>query len=648
MILVILATMGISVINVALSTVISRRSTLTAIEQALTETTDLAALAAQNMIATYTLTVAEIASSPMLSSPEVTDFEKQAFLQTKVDAYYMRLGGMADIRGYDAIHDTDVSGELFFQEALQGKSYMSTPYRQGDDGYLVVSAPVVAEGTVQGVVYFQCDTNLLQSIIDGIQIGEDGDAYILDKEGTTIAALEIEEALSQENLIREMAANPNDEYIQALGSIEQKMIAGERGVGRYTYPEDNADYIQGYAPITGTDGWSVGVTISEDEFLHYAYVGNNVQLAVGIALCLLVILIAALVCRSVTGPIVRCAGRLHALSEGDLKSPVPQVATRDETRILSDSTAHLVENFRVMLAEIGAILSSIADGDLTAGSVADHYPGDFRALQESLQTISDKLNHALGGIAESAGHVSNGSAQVAASSTALSQGSTEQASAVVQLSATLQDIDRDAKKTAQLSEQAKTAMEGARVQLLESSRNIEDLNQAMDLITTTSNEIKHIIDTIEDIALQTKILSLNASVEAARAGEDGKGFAVVADEIRELALKSDESAKATMDLIQRSIEAVGNGGQAVTNVTTSVTRLTELTGQATEQVESMAEAVERQTDSIDQVTQAVSQISDVVQSNSATAEESAAISEELSNQASVLNGLVGGFVLRRP
>lgn len=647
MILVILATMGISIVNVALSTTISRRSTLTAIEQALIETTDLAALAAQNMISTYTVTVAEIASSPILTSPEVTDSEKQAFLQEKVDTYYMRFGGMADTRGYDAMHDTDISGELFFQEALQGKSYMSTPYRQGNDGYLVVSAPVMAEGTVQGVVYFQCDTSLLQSIIDGIQIGEDGDAYILDKEGTTIAALEIEEALSQENLVREMAANPNDEYIQALGSIERKMIAGESGVGRYTYPEDNTDYIQGYAPIPGTDGWSVGVTISEDEFLHYAYVGNNVQLVVGMVLCLLVILIAALVCRSVTGPIVRCARRLHALSEGDLRSPVPQVATKDETRILSDSTAHLVESFRVMLAEIGAILSRIAEGDLTAESVADHYPGDFRALQESLQTIGDKLNHALGGIAEAAGQVSNGSAQVAASSTTLSQGSTEQASAVVQLSATLQDIDRDAQKTAQLSGQTKTAMEGARLQLQESSRNIEDLNQAMDLITSTSNEIKHIIDTIEDIALQTKILSLNASVEAARAGEDGKGFAVVADEIRELASKSDESAKATMDLIRRSIEAVSNGGQAVTNVTASVTRMTELTGQATEQVELMTEAVERQTDSIGQVTQAVSQISDVVQSNSATAEESAAISEELSNQASVLNRLVGGFTLRR-
>lgn len=647
MILVILATLGVSFINVALSTVISRRSTLTAIEQTLIETTDMAALAAQNVISTYTMTVAEIASFPILSSSDVTAFEKQAFLQTKVDQYYMRFGGMADAQGYDEVHGTDVSGEPFFQAALRGESYMSVPYGQENDRYLVVSAPVEVKGTVLGVVYFQCDTNILQSIIGEIQIGEEGDAYILDKEGTTIAALEVEEALNQENLIREMAANPNDRYIQELGAIEQRMVAGERGVGRYTYPEDHTDYIQGYAPIPGTDGWSVGVTISEDEFLHYAYVGNNVQLVVGVALCIIVILLSALVCRSITGPIVKCAGRLHALSEGDLESPVPQVATRDETRILSDSTVHLVESFRVMLAEIGTLLSGIANGNLTGNSTREHYPGDFRSLWENLQTISDKLNHALGGITVASGHVASGSAQVAASSTALSQGATEQASAVVELSATLQDMDREAKRTAQLSEQTKTAMDDAQTQLLESRRSIDELNQAMGLITSTSNEIKHIIDTIEDIALQTKILSLNASVEAARAGEDGKGFAVVADEIRELASKSDESAKATMELIQRSMAAVGSGDQAVANVTSSVAQVVELTEQATGQMDLMAEAVERQTGSISQVNQAVSQISDVVQSNSATAQESAAISEELSNQASVLNRLVGGFTLRR-
>lgn len=647
MVMVILATMGVAFVNVVLSTMISRNSTVSAIEQSLTETTELAALAAQNMISTYTLTISEIASSPVLTDPEASLSEKQAFLQSKVDAYYMRFGGMADAGGFDSFHNADISGEAFFQAALEGKSYMSTPYREGNDMYLVVSAPVISNGTVQGVVYFQCDTNLLQSIITEIQIGEEGDAYILDKEGTTIAAVETEEVQSQENLISEMADNPDDEYIQKLGSIEKKMIAGESGIGRYTYPaEDNAAYIQGYAPIPGTDGWSVAVTLSEDEFLHYAYVGNNVQLLICALLCILVIVISAFVCRSITTPIVSCAKRLHALSEGDLKSPVPEARGKDETRILSDSTAHLVESFRVMMNEIGSILNSIADGNLTAESVKEHYPGDFKALQASLATITDKLNQTMSGIAQATSRVSEGSAEVASSGMALSQGSIQQASAVVELSSTLSDMDEDAKKTALLSEKTKTTVNNAGAQLQESRQHIDELNEAMELITSTSGEIKKIIDTIDDIAAQTNILALNASVEAARAGEAGKGFAIVANEVRELAHKSDEAAKATMNLIQRSISAVSSGSEAVKEVTVSVTAVATLAGQVTEQMDRMAEAVERQTTSINQVNLAVSQISEVVQSNSAAAEESASTSEELSNQAAVLNQLVEGFTLQ--
>lgn len=647
MVMVILATMGVAFVNVVLSTMISRNSTVSAIEQSLTETTELAALAAQNMISTYTLTISEIASSPVLTDPEASLSEKQAFLQSKVDAYYMRFGGMADAGGFDSFHNADISGEAFFQAALEGKSYMSTPYSEGNDMYLVVSAPVISNGTVQGVVYFQCDTNLLQSIITEIQIGEEGDAYILDKEGTTIAAVETEEVQSQENLISEMADNPDDEYIQKLGSIEKKMIAGESGIGRYTYPaEDNAAYIQGYAPIPGTDGWSVAVTLSEDEFLHYAYVGNNVQLLICALLCIIVIVISAFVCRSITTPIVSCAKRLHALSEGDLKSPVPEARGKDETRILSDSTAHLVESFRVMMNEIGSILNSIADGNLTAESVKEHYPGDFKALQASLATITDKLNQTMSGIAQATSRVSEGSAEVASSGMALSQGSIQQASAVVELSGTLSDMDEDAKKTALLSEKTKTTVNNAGAQLQESRQHIDELNEAMELITSTSGEIKKIIDTIDDIAAQTNILALNASVEAARAGEAGKGFAIVANEVRELAHKSDEAAKATMNLIQRSISAVSSGSEAVKEVTVSVTAVATLAGQVTEQMDRMAEAVERQTTSINQVNLAVSQISEVVQSNSAAAEESASTSEELSNQAAVLNQLVEGFTLQ--
>ena len=625
---------------------VTRYSTTAAIEKNLRETADLAALAAQNMISTYTLTIAEIASNPTLVDDDVSLEEKQAFIQARADAYYMRMGGLADVRGYDAAHRTDISQEPFFQEALQGRNYMSVPYIDGNDIYIMVSSPVLEGDTVKGVLYFQCDTYILQSIIEGLQIGEEGEAYILDKEGTTIAYVDQQSVMDRENIIREAAASPKDKDLQTVAAIESRMVAGETGVVRYSYAGDHSKNVQAFAPIPGTDGWSIAVNIDEEEFMRPAFYGNIIQVAICVAACLIVIVISGKVSRSIANPIVRCAQRLQTLSKGDLKSPVPQVESRDETRVLSDSIGQLVEEFGRIVHEIGRVLGAIADGDLTQESTGQFYPGDFAVLQEYLSVISQKLNRTMAGIVAASDQVSGSSSQVAATGTALSTGSVEQTASVEQLSNTIADMRNDAQETARLTQKAKNAVEGAGEKLQESGVYIERLNEAMNLITESSGEIRRIIDTIENIAFQTNILALNAAVEAARAGTAGKGFAVVADEVRNLATKSDQAAKATQELIRNSVEAVDSGSEVVKKVTGSVTDVIDLASRAVEQMELVAKAVDGQTGAIEQVSQGIEQISGVVQANSATAEESAATSVELSGQAEELRQLVGSFTLK--
>lgn len=645
--IVVLATVCVSMIAGIVSTMVTRYSTTSALEKNVLETAELAAMAAENMISTYTLTIAEMAANPILVDENTTPEEKQAFIQERADAYYMRFGGMSDADGYDAVHGVDVSGEPFFQAAVQGSSYMSTPYIDGTDMYLMVAAPIQKGDTVKGVLYFQCDINILQSIIEGLQIGEEGEAYILDKEGTTIAYVDQEAVLNRENVMREAAETPGDEGLQMVAAIEKKMTLGEVGVERFYYAEDQSNNIQSYAPIAGTDGWSIAVTLDEDEFMRPAEYGNFIQTVVCVVACIVIIIISMRVSHSIVTPVVRCTKRIQALSQGDLGSPVPQVKSKDETRILADSTAQLVKDFGGIVHEMQDVLGAIADGNLTREVSGQSYPGDFAVLWESLRVISEKLNVTMAGIVSASGQVSTGSDQVAATAAALSQGAVEQTSAVGELSATISNMSTEAKGIARMTEQAKDVVGEAGEKLQESDGYIDSLNQAMGQITQSSDEISRIIDTIENIAFQTNILALNAAVEAARAGASGKGFAVVAEEVRNLATKSDQAAKATKELIERSVNAVESGSLVVGKVTDSVTVAAKMAGEAVEQMEQVTKAVEGQTDAIGQVAAGVAQISGVVQNNSATAEESAATSQELSSQAAMLQQLVGNFRLLR-
>ena len=167
----------------------------------------------------------------------------------------------------------------------------------------------------------------------------------------------------------------------------------------------------------------------------------------------------------------------------------------------------------------------------------------------------------------------------------------------------------------------------------------------MSKINAASLEIANIIQTIEAIADQTSLLSLNASIEAARAGEAGRGFAVVAGEIGHLASQSSEAVEDTRRLIETASSEVESGNRIADETAQALQAIINGISEIVKAVEEVADNSSQQNGAMQQINQAIEQISEVVQSNSAAAEQSSATSEELSAQAIELNDMIEMFKL---
>lgn len=413
-------------------------------------------------------------------------------------------------------------------------------------------------------------------------------------------------------------------------------------------------YLCSYVPTKGADGKIdglifAGISIAEAEEETARIIDYAIVISVAVIIACIIFLTGYLKKR-VSGPLGKITQAAERLEKGELgladgKQVQIGVRSNDEIGLLGEIFEETIGSLRAYIGEISEVLGAIAKGDLTQ-ETQQNYTGDFLAIKKSLDSILGALNQTMGQFAASAGHVSDGADQVSASAQTLAQGATEQASAVTEISTTIADISAGARETSNAAEEVGQYVNQAGAQLGVSIENVKELSASMDRISEESKQIGTIIATIENIAFQINILSLNAAVEAARAGAAGKGFAVVAEEISSLASKSDEAAKATKELIESSAATIVEGGKAMNRVTEALGRTGELAGNVTVKMEQVVDAVEKQTVAMEQVSTGVEQISAVVENNSATSQECAAASEELSSQSSMLMDLISSFRLK--
>jgi len=632
----------------ASSITLNYNSTISTVDQMMSETAVLAAERIEQELTAYKNVAMDTGCVPQLLDETVPLEEKRSIIDERVNMHDLQRGNIVGPDGISIFDGNDYSDREYVKQAMQGNVYVSEPLISKVTGELsiMVAAPIYKDGKqgaeIEGVVYFVPHETFLNDIVSSILVSEHSRAYMINSSGDTIADTTLD-TITVQNIEKEAES---DSSLKELASIHSAMREGKNGFG--DYKNGKKSMFAAYAPVNGTDGWSVAVVAPQSDYLSTTYFDIAINLVMMVLAILLSIIVALKLANSLSRPMKACADRMRLLVEGDLESPVPEVVSKDETGMLTQSTAELVEGLSTIIHDIGYLLGEMANQNLDIqSSHRDAYVGDFQSILHSMRNLKVELSEILRQINTSAEQVSSASNQVSSSAQNLSQGAVEQASSVEELAARISEISNQVKNTADsardVREQTHHAGEGVSV----CNQQMQELMNAMEKIHSSSDEIGKIIKTIEDIAFQTNILALNAAVEAARAGVAGKGFAVVADEVRNLASKSAEASKNTSLLITHSTEAVQTGTEIARHTADALSDVVENIQSMVGSIDQISTVSSEQSEAVLQVNEGISQISTVVQSNSATAEESAAASQELSAEATNLKHLVDQFTLAR-
>jgi methyl-accepting chemotaxis protein len=300
-----------------------------------------------------------------------------------------------------------------------------------------------------------------------------------------------------------------------------------------------------------------------------------------------------------------------------------------------DHLEHLINDLvRMAKAQMEGDLTVVAHGE---------YQGRFKELQDARAASTAKMAAVISQGLEASAIVNDAASQVAQGASDLSARVQEQASALEETSATMNQMTSavqantaNARKVADLTNQVQhQAKDGTQV--------MQQTISAMQSIKESSSKISDIVTIIDSIAFQTNLLALNAAVEAARAGEHGRGFAVVASEVRALAGKSADAAKDIKALINDSVSRIENGthladksGEMLNGIAGSIQHVAGM-------IEQIANASNEQSVGIGQVHLAIADIDRVTQENAALVEETTAAAESLSNEANNLRNDMAFF-----
>ncbi|WP_321276742.1 methyl-accepting chemotaxis protein [Thiomicrorhabdus indica] len=309
---------------------------------------------------------------------------------------------------------------------------------------------------------------------------------------------------------------------------------------------------------------------------------------------------------------------------------------------LSLSINQLLQSIQEAMDEVVKVTNGMAEGDLTH-TIEKPYEGELGELMQSVNHSIMRLNRVVDSATKAAFIVGDTSNLVQSRSSDLGDRIQQQAAAIEETSATMNQMNSMIQNNTQNANQASNVAHEVQTKASQGAKVMNQTIEAMNQIQESSHRISEIVSMIDSIAFQTNLLALNAAVEAARAGDHGRGFAVVAGEVRSLAQKSADAAKEITSLIGESVERIDHGTRLASEsgefLQTIVNSVDEMTSMITE----IASASNEQAQGINQVNVAIAEIDQTTQQNASVVDESTDAAMRLSEQANVLSKDMGYF-----
>lgn len=466
----------------------------------------------------------------------------------------------------------------------------------------------------EGFLIVDVDKNYMENLLSVMELGEGSIRGIVTEDGREILLQEQKGKDGIEMTRRQTEAVFADAAFAEEGSDKEV-------VSKYLQADGQTQLFVS-API-GKTGMKICVLVPKSTILSEVRGIRNVTVLIVLFASLFAVVSGLWISGRIGRALKSLSGSLQHISQGNLTEEV-QVNSRDEFGRLADGINEMLGGIRGLVGNNRQFGTQVKDLSEQAFTLTGGIESSMQQMVDSMESVSRDVTEQSRQTELSVGEMAGLSEKI----NDIYQASEEMTQKIGEV---VDSVDR-----------GKDGIGELRIKSEETAGIAETLVSSITQVNAQSERIVDIINTIEDIASQTNLLSLNASIEAARAGESGKGFAVVATEIRKLADQSMQAGTLVREIvsgIQESNQAATDaaritegflGGQtemlkdtvtAFGNINDSVLVLADVLGAIRQKMANMQESKEVVNESIEEINQLSGQIAESIENVSEVVQE---------------------------